>query len=112
MFLLHVFFSLGSTVHCIYGVSPPPNPGQNPGQKPGQKSDQKYGFDLKSMFSFFCFVSCWFGWAAAGCMMYVCVGCMIFRSSVVLLFLSMSFLSSVRLPDRHFLDGGVFRSVR
>ena len=33
----------GSTVHCIYGFIPPPNPGQNPGQKPGQKSGQKSG---------------------------------------------------------------------
>ena len=44
------FLSPGSTVHCIYGFSPPPNPGQNPGQKsgqkPGQKSGQKSGVGL------------------------------------------------------------------
>ena len=34
------FLRPGSTVHCIYGFSPPPNPGQ----KPGQKSDQKSGW--------------------------------------------------------------------
>ena len=31
----------GSTVHCLYGFSPPQNPGQNLGQKSGQKSAQK-----------------------------------------------------------------------
>ena len=32
----------GRTVHCIYGLFPPPNPGQTlSGQKPGQNPDQK-----------------------------------------------------------------------
>ena len=33
----------GSTVHCIYGVVPPQDPGQSPGQNSGPKSDQKSG---------------------------------------------------------------------
>ena len=32
------FVRPGSTVHCIYGFSPPIKPGQNPGQKPDKKS--------------------------------------------------------------------------
>ena len=36
-----VFLGPGSTVHCIYGFLPPPNPGQNPGQKSGQKYQKK-----------------------------------------------------------------------
>ena len=36
----------GSTVHCIYGFSPPQSPGQNPGQKPGQKPGHKPGGEL------------------------------------------------------------------
>ena len=30
----------GGTVYCIYGVSPPRDPGQNPGQKSDQKLDK------------------------------------------------------------------------
>ena len=30
---LNVFLRPGSPVHCIYGVSSPPDPGQNPGPK-------------------------------------------------------------------------------